>query len=231
MPCTSTLTLLLSSGTTSVLLQQVLVRLTLLPVALAALIGVLRYRQLAPSLRPLAIGISAFLLPLGLLGLGLLQLHRNNLFIIPIYGIGELCMLALMYSRALQSPTFSRLWPWVVGGFAVYALLDSWLVANFLTFRSSQQVLQSILVLGMVGLYFRKLLSELRVARLTQEPMVWVSTGLLIYFLGYLQIALYSNYLLRYSLQLNMNIWAVHSWLFIVLHCFYSWALWLTPRK
>jgi hypothetical protein len=207
------------------------VRLTLLPVAVAALIGLLRYRQLAPALRPLAIGIGAFLLPLGLLGLGLLLLHRNNLFIIPIYSIGELWMLALVYNRALQSPTFTRLWPWLVGGFAVYALLDSWVVSKFAAFRPSQQVMQSILVLGLVALYFRKLLSELRVARLTQEPMVWVSTGLLIYFLGYLQIALYSNYLLRYSLQLNMNIWAVHSWLFIVLYCFYSRALWLTPPK
>lgn len=230
MPCTSTLTLL-SSGPAGVLLQQILVRLTLLPVAVAALIGLLRYRQLAPSLRPLAVGIGAFLLPLGLLGLVLLVLHHNNLFIIPIYSIGELWMLALVYDRALQSPTFSRLWPWLVGGFAVYALLDSWLAVGFAAFRPSQQVMQSVLVLCLVALYFRKLLSELRVARLMQEPMVWVSTGLLIYFLGYLQIALYSNYLLRYSLQLNMNVWAVHSWLFIVLYCCYSRALWLTPPK
>jgi len=84
----------------------------------------------------------------------------------------------------------------------------------------------------MVGLYFWKLLSELQVRYLAKEPMFWVSTGLLVYFLGYLQIALFSNYLLQhYSLQFNRNVWAVHTLLSIVLHSCYCVALWMRPQK
>ena len=62
--------------------------------------------------------------------------------------------------------------------------------------------------------------------------MFWVSTGLLIYFLGYLQIALFSNYLLQhYSVQFNRNVWAVHTLLSIVLHSCYCLALWMRPQR
>lgn len=211
--------------------QQWLFRLTLVPVLVAALIGGIRFKQLQPGLRYLAGGLIGFILPLEVLGLVLMLQHRNNLFLMPIYTAGEFWMLAMVYHYALQSVTFTRSLPWLAGGFTAYAVLDSLLGADLTRFRPGQQVVQSILVLGMVGLYFRKLLHELTVRRLSQEPMFWISTGLLIYFLGYLQIALFSNYLLRYSFQLNMNIWAVHSLLFIVLHSCYSIALWLRPQK
>jgi hypothetical protein len=211
--------------------QELLFRLTLVPVFVAALIGGVRLRRLQPSLRYLALGIIGFILPLEVLGLFLLLQHRNNLFLMPIFTIGELWLLALVYRATLQSAAFTRSLPWVVGGFATYAVLDSLVGADLTRFRPGQQVVQSILVLGFVGLYFRKLLQELAVHRLGREPMFWVSTGLLIYFLGYLQIALFSNYLLHYSDALNMNIWAVHSLLFILLYCCYSMALWLRPQK
>jgi hypothetical protein len=211
--------------------QQWLVRLTLVPVIIAALLGGLRYKRLQPSLRYLAAGLIGFILPMEVVGLVLLLQQRNNLFLMPIYTVGELWLLGLVYRATLQSAAFTRSLPWVVGGFTAYATLDSLLGADLTQFRPGQQVVQSILVLSFVGLYLRKLLQELTVHRLGREPMFWVSTGLLIYFLGYLQIALFSNYLLHYSDQLNMNIWAVHSLLFILLYCCYSMALWLRPQK
>ena len=211
--------------------QQIMMRLTLAPVVLASIIGLLGFRHRPRNLRFLAAGIFGFILPLELLVFLLLSLHRNNLFLIPIYTVGELWLLALVYQHTLHSAAFTRLVPWLVAGFACYALFDSMRTPALAQFQPGQQVLQSILVLLMVGLYFRKLLNDLVVINLWQEPMFWVSVGLCIYFLGYLQIALFSNYLLNYSRQLNMNVWAVHSLLFIVLYLCYCRALWLPPRK
>jgi hypothetical protein len=211
--------------------QQIMMRLTLAPVVLASIIGLLGFRYRPRNLRYLAAGIFGFILPLELLVFLLLSLQRNNLFISPIYTVGELWLLALVYQHTLCSAAFTRLVPWLVGGFACYALFDSVRTSALAQFQPGQQVLQSILVLLMVGLYFRKLLNDLVVINLWQEPMFWVSVGLCIYFLGYLQIALFSNYLLNYSRQLNMNVWAVHSLLFIVLYLCYCRALWLPPRN
>lgn len=197
----------------------------------AGISGLLRFRHLPLSLRFLA-ALAIFELPLDLLGFGLMLARRNNLFLMPIYTIGELTLLALLYSYTLRSAPYSRALPWVVGIFVLYVVADSLLGPGVHWFRPAQQVVESLLVLGMVALYFRKLLSELRVKSLEREPMFWVSTGLVLYFLGYLQIALFSNYLLHhYSAQFNRHVWAVQMLLAIVLQSCYSLALWIRPPR
>ncbi len=211
--------------------QQVLGKLTLVPVVAAGIIALVRFRYLPPNLRYLA-ALAWFELPLEAMGDLIVRLHGNNLFLMPVYTIGEFGLLALLYRQTLQSAAFTRLLPWIVGGFTAYVLFDSLLAPNLKWFRPGQQVAQSVLILAMVGWYFRKLLNELQVQRLAREPMFWVSVGLFLYFLGYLQIALFSNYLLHhYSLKLNLNIWTINSLLHIVLHSCYCLALWMRPQK
>ena len=151
----------------------------------------------------------------------------------PIYTVGEFILLTLVYRQTLQSVTFTKVVPWLIGGFTAYALFDSLRTPTALEwFRPGQQVVQSLLILGLVALYFRKLLNELRVEKLSRDPMFWVSIGLTVYFLGYLQIALFSNYLMQhYSAQLNQNVWTVEYGLYYVLHFCYAWALWMRPQK
>ncbi|MBF9221180.1 hypothetical protein [Hymenobacter ruricola] len=212
-------------------LPHLLARVSPAPVVVAAFIGLVRFRSLPLNLRYLA-ALMWFILPLELVGLVMMLYHQNNLFLMPVCAIGEFGLLALVYDKTLRSPGFTRALPWLVGGFTAYVLFDSFYAAGSLwKFRPGQQVLQSVLVLGLIGLYFRKLLHELRVQQLKREPMFWVSAGLTIYCLGYLQIALFSNFLLRYSHGLNMNVWMVHTLLFITLYCCYSLALWLPPKK
>lgn len=198
----------------------------------AAVLGAVRYWHLPASLRRLA-WLAWFELPLELWGISLSFLRRNNLFIMPIYTVGELALLALLYGAVLRSAAFSRAVPWVVGGFAGYALFDSLAAADLSAwFRPGQQVVQSLLILSMVGLYCHRLLQAPPTQRLGREPLFWVSGGLALYFLGYLQIALFSNYMLRhYSLAFNRHIWEVHLGLAVVLHGCYCWALGLRPQR
>lgn len=199
--------------------------LTMLPIVGAAVVGARRYRHLLRPLRYLA-WLAWFELPLEIVAVIIGLFQANNLFLMPIYTVGELALLALLYRQVLQSAAFTRWMPWLVGAFAAYALLDS-LGAEVLRWHQpGQQLIQSLLILGMVGLYFRQLLHELQAVRLSREPLFWVSTGLVLYFVGYLNIALFSNYMLRhYSLQFNRNIWTIHSGLAFVLHSCYCVAL------
>jgi hypothetical protein len=212
-------------------LTKILIYLTQVTVLVAGISGLVLFRRQPYNLRCLAL-LTIFELPLDLLGFALYLQNRSNLFLMPVYTIGELGLLAWLYKRTLNSITFAHWIPWVIGSFVLYTIADSLLGPGLHWFRPGQQIVQSLLILGMVGLYFRKLLSELRVPHLTHEPMFWVSTGLLIYFLGYLQIALFSNYLLQhYSVQFNRNVWSVHTLLSIVLHSCYCLALWMRPQR
>ena len=210
--------------------QQILFRLTLVPMVVAGIIGVIRFRRFPTNLRILT-GLLWFVIPMNLLGFYIGLQKGNNLFLMPIYSAVELLLLALVYSFTLQSTAFSRAMPWLAGGFLAYVLYDSLAAPTLLVFRPGQQLVQGLLVLFFVGLYFRKLLNELQVLHLKQEPMFWVSAGLFLYFTGYLLIALFSNALLSYSLSLNKAIWTIHSVLFIVLYVCYCAALWLSPKK
>ena len=106
------------------------------------------------------------------------------------------------------------------------------LLSKSVQFFPSLMVTESLLALVLVGLYFRKLLQELRVQRLSHDPMFWVSTGVLLYFLGKLQIGLFSQYAMQhYSKAFNKWMWAIHALLLLVLHSCYCLALWIRPRK
>ena len=206
-------------------------KLAYLILAAMALSSIVRYRHLPANLRYLT-GIVALEVVSEIAGSILRYYHQPNLFIGPIFAAGELWLLALVYDKTLHYPDFSRVRPWLAGAFVVYCALDSWLFPEVAHFKPTIQLIESFLILGMVGLYFRKLLHELRVTRLDREPMFWVSVGLVVNHLGKSQIYLFSNFLLsHYSQQLNLNIWAIHSLLLVVLYSCYLVALWIRPQN
>ncbi|GAA4031138.1 hypothetical protein GCM10022409_14220 [Hymenobacter glaciei] len=154
----------------------------------------------------------------------------------PIDATGEVWLLSLVFALALQSPNFSRVRPWVVAVFVIYAALSSGLTITFsreaARFPPALQVFEALLILGMSMLYFRKLLNELRVRVLTHDPMFWVSAGLVIYSLSKLLIALFSNFILEhYSQNLSLLVWTINGMLTLVLYFCYLRALWLRPQK
>ncbi|GAC1369690.1 MAG: hypothetical protein NVS3B25_04250 [Hymenobacter sp.] len=194
-------------------------------------VGLVWYRGLPWGLRYL-VGLIWFGVGVELLSKLLLLRHQPNLLLIPLDAAGELWLLSLVYAWALESAVFTRLRPGLAGGFGLYAALSSGLAFEVARFSPGLQVLECLLVLAMVGLYFRKLLHELRVELLTRDPMFWVSTGWLLYALGKLQIALFSNYMLaHYSLPLNQWMWTIHALLTLVLYGCYFRALWMRPQK
>ena len=211
-------------------LQRAIPLLSLVPMLLAGMVAALTYQRQTANLRAL-VWLLAFAIPINLLAVVFALQHRNNLFLLPIDAVGEIALLAVVYARTLQTPWFTRLMPFLVGGFAAYVALDTWLGADLAHFRPGQQVVSCLLELLLVGLYFSQLLRELHVTHLHREPMFWVSAGLLVYAAGYLQIALFSNYLMHFSQQLTLRIWAINSLLFAALYCCYTRALWLSPRN
>ena len=202
---------------------------------LAGLLGLIRYRELPPALRWL-VGLIWFGLTIELASHISGTLYHANLWLLPIDAAGELWLLSMVFAKELQSPTFTRMRPWLAASFVLYAGLS--IVPTFSVSRAAArfppavQVIESLMVLGMAALYFRKLLNELQVPSLTRDPMFWVAAGLVVYFLSKLLIALFSNYLLEhYSRELNLAVWSIHGVMTNVLYLCYLRALWLRPQK
>jgi hypothetical protein len=199
--------------------------------ALLALVSIWRFRQLPTNLRYLVALVGLEVLT-EVVSYVLHLYHKPNLFINPFFIAGEFWLLALVYDKTLRYPEFSRVRLWLAGAFAIYCALDFLLAPEVARFKPALQLTESVLILGMVSLYFRKLLHELRVTRLEREPMFWISVGLVINHLGKSQIYLFSNFLLsHYSHQLNSSIWDIHALLLAVLYSCYLVALWIRPQN
>lgn len=209
-------------------------QLTVWSVILAAVVGLSRFRLLLPGLRYLAL-LACFDVLMELVVMAIRPiLHLNsNLFMFPLVSMGEVGLLALVYREALQSAPFSRVMPWVVGAFSLYALLDCWVELHRVQYPTAIQITADLLQLSLAMLYFWKLLRELRVEQLQRDPFFWVSVGLVVFVLGDLLIMLFSNYLLaHYSLGLQrLMLVVVRPCFLLVLYWCYCLALWMRPLK
>jgi hypothetical protein len=203
-------------------------------VVVAGVSGIIRFRLLPHSLRYIAL-VAGFDMVMELTMLAIIKvLHqKSNLFMIPVYSVGEVVLLSLAYRVVLQSALFNRVMPWVVGLFSTYALVDGWVGLGVVHYATGVQITSDLLQFGLATLYFWKLLNELQVESLRREPFFWVSVGLMVYVLGDLLITLFSNYLLEYCThQLQVIIiLVVRRWFIIAIYCCYSLALWMRPQK
>ncbi|RZK23637.1 MAG: hypothetical protein EOO56_04395 [Hymenobacter sp.] len=158
---------------------------------------------------------------------------KSNLFLFPFVSIGELVLLGLTYRQVLQSTAFNRALPWLLSLFSAYALFVSFSQFGMTRYAVGLATFVNLLMLGLAGLYFRKLLDELQVEQLRYDPFFWVSVGLAVYGLGNLLISLSYNYLLvHYSVQLQLIILVgVRNLFNVTLYLSYCVALWLRPQK
>jgi hypothetical protein len=220
--------------TTSPLYVTLAWGLTVVVIAGASLRGFSRFYQLPPSLRALT-WFAGFETLLEVVNKSLIKVFhfKSNLFLLPLDAIGTVGLLALAYGHALQSAAFSRLMPWVLGLFGGYVLFDTLAGLGTVRFIPSVQVIGDLLMLSLAGLYFRKLLNELRVVRLRHEPFFWMSVGVVVYTLGDLQLALFGNYILHHvSLQTQLVTLSLVR--IALLFTFYSGcclALWMRPQR
>jgi hypothetical protein len=200
----------------------------------AGLRGLVRFGQLPASLRGLTL-FACFEVLIELLTRALVNIFhfKSNLFLLPLDAIGTVGLLALAYGCALQSAAFSRAMPWVLGVFGSYALANTLAGLGTVRYFPSLQVINDLLMCGLAGLYFQKLLTELRVVYLRRDPFFWMSVGLVVYALGDLQLALFGNYILLHTPP-RAQIIAIslgRIFLSLVLYSSCCLAIWMRPQR
>jgi hypothetical protein len=202
--------------------------LSLVPVIVATMVAIVRFHRLPAALRCVA-GLVFFSDFVEIVSRVLGARQQSNLFLLPIDTLAEFGLLAWMYRLALRPSAVSRLLPAVVAVFALASLFSYANPASLYEFNSVQRFAESLLIIGLVLLYFYKVIRELVIVHLEREPLFWVSVGLLLYFSGNVFIFVSSNYVLQHSKSLSLRLWNIHELLYMVLYGLYAWALWMKP--
>lgn len=200
----------------------------------AALSALVRYRRLAPALRLVALlaCFDAATEVVSSLFHDLLP-TTSNLFILPVSVGGEGLLLTLAYRRALAAPRLGRALLGALAAYLAFVLAEAWRRLGTVQYYVATQVLSNLLMLGLAGLYFRKLLHEPTSERLHRDPFFWLSVGLAFYALGNLPIVLSADYVLaHYSRGVQrLLLLGVRNVFNITLYLSYLAALWLPPPK
>lgn len=196
----------------------------------AGLLGLVRYRRLAPSLRWLAL-LAGFDASMEVVYHLLAALKIHNIFLNPFVSVGEIALLTLLYRQVLQSAAFNRIVPWLLGLFSLYALLQTPFKLDVVHLPVSLEIVANLIQLVLAGLYFQKLLNELRVEHLPRDPFFWFSVALAAYGLGNILIYLFSNYIYTHCTELLQKIilWGIRSVFNIQLYLAYILVLWVRP--
>ena len=80
-------------------------------------------------------------------------------------------------------------------------------------------------------IYFQFLLKQQFYTRLENDPLFWMSVGLLLFNAGALVLFIVSNYFNSSDRKVVASIWSLNVILNIILIMFYSLSLWVRPRK
>ncbi|WP_201977383.1 hypothetical protein [Hymenobacter rubidus] len=212
-------------------IQHLIANFAIVPVVVAVLVGLVRYRRLEPEQRYLLALVSASLL----MEIASRTLHvykRPNLFLAPIDTTIEFCLLALIYRRVLRPSLLSRLAPLLIAGFVLGSALTYSPRLDTVQFSPVQHFIECVLVLAFVAGFFHHEISQPVVTkRLEREPAFWISTAALLYFLSNSLIFLSSNYVLTLSLTLSRRIWAIHGLIYIFSYVLYIIALAISRPK
>lgn len=211
--------------------QYFIFTFSVVPVAVATAVGLVRFRRLEPAPRYLVFLLVACLL-VEIVARTFQHYHRPNLFLAPIDTAVEFCLLALLYRRALWPSALSRFIPLLMLVFVLGSALGYSPRLDTVQFNPAQRFAESVLVLGFVAVYFHRESTRPTVqTRLEREPMLWISAAALLYFLGNIFIFLSSNCVLNQSQELSRRVWAIHGLLYIFTNVLYTVALCVRPQR
>ncbi|SNR64723.1 hypothetical protein [Hymenobacter mucosus] len=211
--------------------EQVIIFLVIVPEIAAAVVGAVKWKHLPANLRPLAL-LTFFALLTELVSRVYWLLHVSNLFMWPIYIGVEFALLVWMYSLIIKNNVLLK-FRWVV----VATMIGMLTIEEIGRLGQPDNVdnigrsVESVLVIGLVLLYYYTSFKEMRVLYIWKDPVFWISTALLIFFAGNFLIYTFANFSIKYSQQLSYQIWALHGVLTMLLYSTYAYGLWISPRK
>ena len=211
--------------------QQIIILLAILPTMATALLAIVNWRHLPSRMRPLAI-LSFFSLFTEVVARIFWVFKLSNLFIWPIYISIEFALLVQLYNLAGNSSFLQKIRWYLTIGLASMAVLEAGLRSTQpLIIDNVVRIIESLLIVSIVLSYYHNSLEDVTEQQIWQQPLFWVSTGLLFFFVGNILIYTFINFALFYSQQVNFQIWLVHAALNSVLYSLYAYALWISLEK
>jgi len=153
-------------------------------------------------------------------------LNKPNLFLLHIYTVFDFIMLTLIFKPVIKPIWFSL----ILITFPLIASLNSIFIEHLRTENVLNRSVSAFILMLYPLAFFTKTLKEMKILKLEEYPLFWISTGVLFYNAGSFFIFLFSKMLTPIH-----NLWytyfGIHAIFTILLYIFYTIALWVHPKQ
>lgn len=161
-------------------------------------------------------------------------LHQKNLWLYNISTTLEFVFYAYIFGLHLRDPVFKKLASRFIIFYPLLVLLNILFVQGFWEFHSYTMVVGSIFMIIFCCRYFYELLQSPLEGDLLRDPMFWISTGILFFYLGDFSYNLLFNLLQKYAANTGGKLFrSINNNLILILYSCFTIAFLCrkNPRK
>ncbi len=190
-------------------------------VLLPAIIGLVKFSNLSKILKTL--GIFLFIvIPIEGTATYLALNNMNNLTLLHGYTIIEFTFLSAMFYQSFDHKSLRKSTLALIVAFSAFAIVNAFFIQGIDQLNSYSRGTECVLIILMSLAYFYEIFKGMKILRLEQHPMFWVTTGALLYFSGNLLLFLFYR----------SDMWAIiHSVLNIILNVCFAIAILKDAKK
>lgn len=131
---------------------------------------------------------------------------KNTLPLVHLYVIFSILFLTLFFQEVLKG-FLKRIWFKSIRVlFGVFYLIDIFYFQSLYDYPNIPFSVLSIIILVFSLLYFYKTMIEAKIVKLADEPLIWINTGIVIFFTGNFFYHIFFNFFLKSSQEFLLNV-------------------------
>ncbi|MEM7372759.1 MAG: hypothetical protein AAF587_29330 [Bacteroidota bacterium] len=196
--------------------------------AIALLVGSIRFRQLSPAQRLLSLLVMLSVLSEVLVST---KIFTNNMPIFHLYTVGEFCLIVSIFYVGRKDFLPKTIFRILIASFLLVAFGNVLLYQSIWEMNSLSSSIEGIVLVGLALWYFYDLLERLDMPNLGKSFMFWFATGVLLFFVSNLLFFVFSSSIVASQWQTEngqeivLVIWPMFTFMNILLYLIFSIAL------
>ncbi len=208
----------------------------IVPVSVLIPIGVavIRYRQVDRML----LLIFYYLLLDGLVGLLatiIAYCRINNMPMLHVFTILEFLLLSFFYIKILKDRIARNIIRVLMVIFPLLCIINFIFFQSIFRFNTYTRPLEVLIVMAYSLAYFAQTNEAIDVKVWSNNSLIWVNIGILLYFSGALFVYSFSNFTTAYTSPkyklINLFIWDIHAALLLCMYLLFSWGFYICRKR